>query len=341
MPLGPQAPYDSLAIITQMVRALLGDFIANLQPNNTGVVTTVGTGVTWNSGDQFTAMMNDATMVINGVPYTVATVTSPTTLVLASSAGNQTSAYSLVIETGDIFADDQAYVVPICNLAYRKVQKALAYRGHPRFESTVILTALPVIANLDPGVEQYINWQGFYDGVTFWTPASLAGCPVLPQDFILPMHLDERQSLAGATAQNPNLNVFCPMHPAVNGLRSRVKGSWNREFDWRQDAIYFRGSILPMDIKARYGAYLADIAPGVSFATTPVPILGASESIANYAASIFVTPRGSQLGPTFDAAGDAALSKISSEAVKLSQRKSVSRIPWGSRFRRMRRGPLN
>lgn len=341
MPLGPQAPYDSLAVITQQVRSLLGDFIANLQPNNAGVVNVNagGLSITWVSGNQFTAAMNGCTIVINGIPHTIAMVTSPTTanLVDAAAVANNL-AYTLAIPTGDFFADSQAYVVPIINLAFRKTQKNLAQKGHPRLESTVVLTGIPVVTNLDPAVEQYINWAGFYDGTTFQTPATLAGCPVLPPDFIQPIYIEERMSITGASPSNPNLNTLRPMRPAANGLRSRVKGSYNRYFDWRQDAIYFRGSILLTDQKHRYAAFLPDIAPATSFASTPVPIMGAAESIANYAASIFVTPRGGQmLAAGFDAAGDAALVQITSSQAKLQQRASYSRIAWGNRGRYRRR----
>ncbi len=338
MPLSPQAPYDALSTVTQQVRTLLGDFIAGIQPNNAGIVNVGGTGfsITWVSGNQFTALMNNVPILINGVPNVIAMVTSPTTATLVNQAivGNNKT-YSLVVPTGDIFADSQAYVLPTINLGWRKVQKQMAIKGHPRLENVALLTGFPVIANMDPAVEQYINWQGFFDGVTFWTPATLAGCPVLPQDLIIPLHLEERQSVAGATPTNPNLNRLRPMHPAPNGLRSRAKTSWNRMWDWREDAIYLPGSILPMDVKARYAAYVPDIAAGASFAQTPVPILGCGEALANYSAAIFVTPRGGQaLAQGFNDAGDVAVAKITSEATKLKQRSSVSRIPWGGRGRR-------
>jgi hypothetical protein len=339
MPLAPQAPYDSLATITQMVRTLLGDYVQNIQPFNQGVVSTNAIAVTWVSGNQFSAQMNGAPIVINGVAYTVAMVTSPTTLNLVQTAGVQVnSPYTLVIPAGDFFADSQPYVLPTINLAWRRLQTKLADKGHPRLENTAILTSLPVIANLDPAVEQYINWMGFFDGVTLQTPGTLAGCPVLPPDFISPLKLEERMSVAGATAQSPNLNRMLPMRPAADGLRSRAKGTYNRVFDWRQDAIYFRGATLPLDLKIRYAAFLPDIAVGASFAATPVPIMGAAESLANYSASIFVTPRGSSLASAFDAAGDEALLQITNMQAKLQQRASYSRQPWGSRFRFRRSG---
>lgn len=60
-----------------------------------GTVSTVGTAVTWVSGTTFDSEMAGGSIVINGVTYTVASVTSGTALVLTSSAGTQTGvAYS-------------------------------------------------------------------------------------------------------------------------------------------------------------------------------------------------------------------------------------------------------
>lgn len=345
MPLAPQAPYDSLATVTQMVRTLLGDFIAGIQPNNSGVVNVNGGGlsITWVSGNKFTALMNNVVIIINGVPNVISQVTSPTTANLLNAAAVANNLpYTLTVPTGDIFADAQAYVVPTVNLAWRKLQKKLALIGHPRLENTTILTNLPVVANLDPGVECYINWQGFFDGVTLWTPATLVGCPVLPQDFISPLKFDERQTVSGATPANPNLNDFRPMHPAPDGLRSRAKGTRNRYFDWREDAVYLPGSIVNMDLKARYAAFLGDIAPGASFTSTPVPIMNCAEALANYSASIFVTPRGGQmLAAGFDAAGDLATAQLKTSYAKLQQRASFSRKPWGTRAGYQRRRILS
>jgi|HubBroStandDraft_1064217.scaffolds.fasta_scaffold09152_5 hypothetical protein len=322
-----------------MVRSLLGDFIQNIQPNNAGTVNVNagGLSITWTAGNQFTALFNGVPITLNGVPNSIVMVTGPMTATLLNPAAVANGIpYTLVVPTGELFSDAQAYVLPIIVLAWRKLQKALALQGHPRLENTAILTGLPVMTNLDPGAEQYINWMGFFDGTNFQTPATLAGCPTLPPDFISPIYLEERQSCASATPANPNLTKFRPMRPAPDGLRgNRAKGSRNFRFDWREDGVHFPGSILPMDIKTRYAAFLPDIvAAAGGFTATPVPIMRCAEALANYAASLFVTPRGGGLlAPGFDAAGDKALAQITSSQSKLQQRASYSRISWGRRGR--------
>jgi hypothetical protein len=220
-------------------------------------------------------------------------------------------------------------------LAWRKLQKKLADRGHPRLENEVLLTNLPIVANLDPASECWITWTQFFDGANLWTPAVLAGCPVLPPDFIAPLKLKERPYLAGE-GQNgvTNYTRLGEMHPAPNSLKGRQKGCRSRYWDWRADAVYFPGSIVPMDMWLRYNAFLADIAVAAGgFGATLVPIMRCADSLAYYSAAIFVEPRASLLAPSFEAKGDAALDQITNAFAKLQQRASYSRKGWGSRYR--------
>jgi hypothetical protein len=326
MPLGPQAPYDSLATVTQMVRTLLGDYIQNIQSANVGTVNVTGGGLTivWTSGNQFNALMNGVTVEINGVTNTIALITSPTTatLVNAAALGNNLP-YSLVIPTGDIFADSQNYVLPTVNMAWRKLQQKLDHASHPRIRNEVVLFSLPVAGSLDPATQQYINWAGFFNGVTLFTPATLVGCPVLPQDFQSPTELWERQSVGAGV----NPLGFKEMSPTVGRLPSRVKGSWNGVWDWREDAIYFIGAILPLDVRISYRAFLADIAVASGgFASTPIPIMRVAEALALYTAGIFVVPRGNApLGDELMARGDQAVDVLNNRQAKLLQFANVRR----------------
>lgn len=68
-----------------------------------GVVDTVGTLVTWDSGDQFEGLAAGNAIVITGITYTVATIPAPTntSLSLTTSAGNQSGAsFSAAAITG-------------------------------------------------------------------------------------------------------------------------------------------------------------------------------------------------------------------------------------------------
>jgi len=81
----------------------LADGITVAQPlfiSAHGVVDTSGTAVTWDEGDNFTAAMAGQQIIINGVGYTVASVTDNQHLVLTSSAGTQTAVAYTVFAVG-------------------------------------------------------------------------------------------------------------------------------------------------------------------------------------------------------------------------------------------------
>jgi hypothetical protein len=70
-----------------------GPVQANFQ-NGSGTVKTSGTAVTWLSGDKFDSSNLLGPIAINGVSYTVSSVTDATDLVLTSTAGTQDTTYT-------------------------------------------------------------------------------------------------------------------------------------------------------------------------------------------------------------------------------------------------------
>jgi hypothetical protein len=314
MPLGPSAPYDTLATVTALTRTVLADYIQGIVPNPQGTVNTNGTIVTWVSGAMFTAYFSGAGISINGVSNQVDHLTGPTGLVLTSSAGIQAGvAYVATIPTGDIFADSQAYVLPTINLAWRKLQEKLDYSSHPRMRGDVDILNIPVAGSSDPATQQWINWVNFFDGVNLFTT------PTLPQDFISPLRLYER--LSGTTSG------FQEMHPVTDGLPSRAKNTLNRLWDWREDAIYFVGATVPLDLRIQYEMFLPDlVVAGGGFGSTIIPIMRAGRALSYYTAQLFVTPRGgSLLAPDFESKGDLACDALTSRQSKLLQRGSFRR----------------
>lgn len=319
------APYDSLATVTSLTRTILADYIAGLQPNLSGVVNASGLLVTWVSGNTFTYLLNGQPMVIGGTAYPVAQVNSPTTLTLLNSAGAQTAvAYSAVIPTGDVFADSQAYVLPTVNLAWRKLQEQLESASHPRMRNETVLYQIPVVASLDPAVQQFINWSNFFDGVNLLSPDTTFGLPTLPQDFMAPLEIWERRSLGNASVVN--MNGFHEMKPTVGHLAAIGKGSSNNTWDWREDALYVRGAILPTDWRVSYRAYLPDIVPVTEgFFLTPVPIMRCARALSYYCAAEFVEPRGGTLAQSFTMQGDAATEMINNREGKVLQFSTIRR----------------
>lgn len=78
-------------------------------PPFSGTVSTNSTSVTWVDGDQFDPSFVGA-IDINGVPYTVASVTNPTNLVLTATAGFQTAVPYLVGTPTAVLASALCYL---------------------------------------------------------------------------------------------------------------------------------------------------------------------------------------------------------------------------------------
>jgi hypothetical protein len=96
---GTGGSLDGITFTTQL-RGVLGVPFASTIPL-AGTVTTSGTTVSYVSGQNFSGLTNGTYITINGVPYTIATVTSTTVLVLMSPAGTQANvAYSASVYTG-------------------------------------------------------------------------------------------------------------------------------------------------------------------------------------------------------------------------------------------------
>jgi hypothetical protein len=320
LPLNPSnpAPYDTLATVTQLVRTVLADYIANVAPSPQGTANVNGRTLTWVSGPTFNIYFVGAQIQVAGQANSVQSVQSPVTLTLvnAVATGNGIP-WSATIPTGDIFADSQAYVLPTVNLGWRKLLEVLDKASHPRLRNETIITSLPVAASSDPSVQQWIDWTGFFDGV------SKTSTPALPQYFLSPLRLYERQSVPAG----PNPNVFVPMHPASDGIPSTDKSTKNSIFDWREDKIYLNGAIVPLDLRVSYQVYFPDIVPSAGgFAQTPIPIMRAARALAYYTAGFFVDPRGGEKAQGWMIEGDSAAETMTNRQAKLGQRTSYRRI---------------
>ncbi len=75
---------------THAIRAAVSGNTLTVTAARYGKVSTAGTNVTLNSGSVFAGLLPGATLTIAGVLFTIAAVSSPTSLTLATSAGNQT-----------------------------------------------------------------------------------------------------------------------------------------------------------------------------------------------------------------------------------------------------------
>lgn len=227
---------------------------------------------------------------------------------------------------GDFFADTQPYTLPTLNLAWRLLQEKMALAGNARLQPTIIITGLPPVnsaVSADPATFVYLSWLGFFNGV------NLLDTPLLPPDLIFPIRLRERQS--GTTQQ------FGDMHPATDGLPSVPPGSWLRIWEWMGipggagEAIYMKGSTLPIDLEVRYAAYLPDIVADQvgGLAATPIPVMRCAQALAYFTASIYVSPRegGAAKSTEYEEKGDKCLTKL----LALPTKEILSRVTFRRR----------
>lgn len=174
---------------------------------------------------------------------------------------------------GQVLKNTQDFSHVMVNAAYRKLQEKLADLKYSGIEQETTFLAVPQASNIDPLIQVYIDYSGYFDGL------SVQPAPVLPQNLIRPYELWERQS--GAPV------LMTEMDMVVNGLPSIPKQQWNRQCEWRGDKLYMPGATVATDIRMRFAAFFADFADNSPALATPwygqvVPIMRCADSFADY-----------------------------------------------------------
>src|SRR5277367_2448871 len=90
---------------------------------------------------------------------------------------------------GRVLTDNAPFTLPYLNSAIRKMAQVLRNNGVSTvIKDNWIMTPLLPVVNIDPSVQTFLSWTGYFDGTNMW-PA-----PYLPPDLIVPMELWERQT---------------------------------------------------------------------------------------------------------------------------------------------------
>lgn len=173
---------------------------------------------------------------------------------------------SLVLRTQVIF-----------NSAYRKFQKYLSNLGWRGLIDTITVRAMPANTSADVTAQSWLSWNGCFDGSAFHS------IPALPSEFYAPLKLRER-----VTGVN---TAFVPMITALDGLRNiPSRSALNRQWEWRNNALYFIGASGSTDLQIRCIRYFPDLPdPNYYIANTPwyyqtLPIPGCLSALAWYIA---------------------------------------------------------
>ena len=222
----------------------------------------------------------------------------------------------------DASLTNRTYV--IFHAAYRKMQKYLGNLGYRLLiGDNLIIPNLPPNTNQDPAAQQWLSWNGFFDGTAFQTS------PVLPQGFIAPLKI--RSRISGQNA------VFTPMRCALDGLPPYVanRAVLNSLWEWRTNALaYLIGGTAVTDIQMRYTSFLPDLV-ATSNPTTPwyyqlLPIPRCASALAWYIAYEVCFPRGDEPGAAAtlaNAEGEADM--VFNDQARADQRTNNRRRPRG------------
>ena len=173
---------------------------------------------------------------------------------------------------GDIFATSQLFAQQCTNNGWRKLQEFLWNLGYTPLINEVIIAGLPPTAADDPAIQNYLNWAGFFDGVTLHAGFQL------PQELVAPLRMWERVTGQAALFCGPGLE------PIVDGLYAAPIQPFNYQWEWRNNAIYIPGASQSNDFRIRYGKYLPDFAQiGSSpWYLSEVPIARCQEPLSLY-----------------------------------------------------------
>jgi len=211
---------------------------------------------------------------------------------------------------GNLLADNQPYTLVYLNSAIRTVQDMLMDNGVENYPQETVLFAMPATATLDPALYSYISYAEAFDGVNPHTS------PLLPQDLLIPLRMYERL--------NGSLGQMVEMFPSNDGLPSRPKTAWNRQWEWRDDQINLVGATQVNDMRLRYDRYIPDISSLSQ--PQPIPIgVRCADALAWFVVAEFASPRGSVMVQDFWNRGAAAIQRIILRTTRKTQRNNNRR----------------
>ena len=220
---------------------------------------------------------------------------------------------------GNLLSDSQPYTFTMLVMAWRKLQAKLGNNAIEEFPQEFIITALPAQqapAVQDPAIQAYLNYAGYDDGNTMNTNFRL------PTDCEIPLRLWER-----VTGQ---MGDMIPMQPSIDGLPTRPKYGLLRDWEWRNDAIFFLGASQSLDLRIRYKRILND-PPNLT--TAPIPLIRCAVALAYLVVEIFAASRGSTILPVFQSEKEEAIKQIINTTTRKKQRTNFRRIPYSRRGR--------
>ncbi len=160
------------------------------------------------------------------------------------------------------------------NTAWRKSQLYMTQNGWRGLIDTFILASIPAVDSNDIAEQCYLTWNGFWDGTAF------TSSPALPETFVAPLKLRERVH----ESDPDNMTGFTDMITGLYGLRNvQTRSELNRQWEWRNNALYFIGATEVTDLQIRCISLYGDF---VEFGMTPSPWYEAQIPIPRFASAL-------------------------------------------------------
>jgi len=221
---------------------------------------------------------------------------------------------------GRILTDQNPFTVQYLNGALERLQKKLRNRGVITLEiDNVILSPITPPPVLQPGIQQRVAFNGFFDGVA-WHPT-----PALPGSILTVLELWERQTGSGLP--------FQPMKQ-LRPLPDRFPGPWLVNWEFRQDSIILLGSTVSEDLRMRGQFQLAPIPPATAenpLTNVTIQVLASVEALALLVAYRYARALGAAQAQMMKDDATEEVSLITNAYTRQNQRVPYRRRGFGNR----------
>ena len=221
---------------------------------------------------------------------------------------------------GRILTDKNPFTVQFLNSALEFLQDRIRNRGVITLEyDNVILTPITPPPVLQPGIQQQVAYNGFFNGVS-WVPQ-----PALPANCVSVLEVWERQTGSGLP--------FQPMKQ-LRPLPDRYQGPWLVNWEYRQDRIILLGSTVSEDLRIRFQAQLGEIAPATAknpLSNVSIGILCSVNALATLVAYTYARALGAPAAQTMQQDAEVLVRLITNRYTRQNQHVQYRRRGFGNR----------
>lgn len=218
---------------------------------------------------------------------------------------------------GRILTDQAPFTIEYLNSALEELQDLIGNNGViTLIQDNIILTPVTPIVAVDPSVQVFISYEGYFDGTV------MHATPVLPSNMRAILKAWERQTGSGLP--------FQPMGQPREGLPSQYQAQFFGQWEWRADRMYMIGSTVTEDIRLRIETRSPVLSADADFSQTQIVILSSVNALATYVAYVYARARGAQAAAVMQADADRQARYILRRYSRQAQAIPYRRKPYGA-----------